>query len=67
MLLNTFRAHRLKGSCTYVKRDICAFDAFTFNGVQDVIIEMQAGCRRGNGAGLPGINSLVAVEVLCFI
>lgn len=52
-----------EGAGADVQRDEMAFDAGAIERIEQPGREMQAGCRRGDGAFLTGIDRLVVLAV----
>ena len=57
-------AHRLERAGADVQRDVAAVDAARLQGVQQRLVEVQAGGRRGHRAGLAREHRLVARVVV---
>ena len=66
VLLDVVDAHGLKRARADVQRDVSELDARLAAGLQDRRVEMQAGGRRGNRAGLAREHGLVALAILEF-
>ena len=64
VLVETVGAHRLKGAGTHVQGEVAQTDAAPFQGVQQRVVEMQAGGRRGDGTDLACIYRLVTLVVI---
>ena len=64
VLVETVGAHRLKGAGTHVQGEVAETDAAPFQRVQQRVVEMQAGGRRGDGTDLACIYRLVTLVVV---
>ena len=59
-------AHWLKGAGTDVQGQPGQFDAAFAQHGEHRLVEVQARCRRGDGAGMPCEDGLVTGLVVCF-
>src|SRR5690606_4201658 len=63
VLAEILDAHRLEGARAHVQGDECLGDALCRQTGEHVLVEMQAGSRRRDGAWLAGIDGLIALVI----
>ncbi len=63
VVFDALHAHRLEGSGAHVQGDERGLHALGGNGLQQRLVEMQAGSRRGYGAQALGVDRLITLAV----
>lgn len=63
VVFDSIHAYRLKGSQTYMKRDLHTLNIALLNALKDLRGKVQACSRRGHRATLARIDSLIAIAV----
>ncbi len=63
VLCGVLRLHRQEGAGADMQRDVVPFEAGGVEGGQQILGDVQAGGRRGDSAGLAGIDRLVVGRV----